>query len=109
MGLTPRWQLLPKLLLKGMYLKIINFKCLLLGCAFLASITYLILHLGNYNIQEILDFVKMYNLFKNRSASCSCGNYLSVFTTGYMLFPIMGKKSTPPRWKACWKISREGG
>ena len=62
-----------------MYLKIINFKCPLQGCAFLASITYLILHLGN--IQEILDFVNMYSLFKNRSASCICGNYLSVLTT----------------------------
>ena len=77
-----------------MYLKIINFKCLLQGCAFLASITYLILRLGNYNIQEILDFVKMFNLFKNRSASCICGNYLSVLTTGYMLFPIM--------YDTCW-------
>ena len=77
-----------------MYLKIINFKCLLQGCAFLASITYLILRLGNYNIQEILDFVKMFNLFKNRSASCICGNYLSVLTTGYMLFPII--------YDTCW-------
>ena len=51
-----------------MYVKIINFKCPLQGCAFLASITYLILHLGN--MQEILDFVNMYSLFKNRSASC---------------------------------------
>ena len=86
MDLTCRRQL-PKLLLKGMYLKIINFKCLLQGCAFLASITYLILHLGN--IQEILDFVKVYKIFKNRPASCICGNYLSVLTTGYMLFPII--------------------
>ena len=70
-----------------MYLKIINFKCPLQGCAFLASITYLILHLGN--IQEILDFVNMYSLFKNRSASCICGNYLSLLTTGYMLFPVI--------------------
>lgn len=45
-----------------MYLKIINFKCPLQGCAFLASITYLILHLGN--MQEILDFVIMYSLLK---------------------------------------------
>lgn len=54
---------------------------------FPASITYLILHLGN--IQEILDFVNMYSLFKNRSASCICGNYLSLLTTGYMLFPVI--------------------
>ena len=47
----------------------------------------LILHLGN--IQEILDFDNMYSLFKNRSASCICGNYLSVLTTGYMLFPVI--------------------
>ena len=45
-----------------MYVKIINFKCPLQGCAFLASITYLILHLGN--MQEILDFVIMYSLLK---------------------------------------------
>ena len=82
MDLTCRWQL-PKLLLKGMYLEIINFKCLLQGCAFLASITYLILHLGN--IQEILDFVKMYNLFKNRSASCICTVATILISTHYWL------------------------
>lgn len=54
-------QQLPKLLLKGMYVKIINFKCPLQGCAFLASITYLILHLGN--MQEILDFANMYLVY----------------------------------------------
>lgn len=65
-----------------MYLKIINFKCPLQGCAFLASITYLILCLGNIPESWIL---------------LKCIIYLKIglqavfvaTTTGYMLFPVI--------------------